>query len=54
MELCSYLNDQNIYSNNGILTIKLKGINNIINMSYIFCGSLSLSNFKDLLISKIL
>ena len=34
--------------NNNILEIKLKGINNITNMNYMFCGCSSLSSLPDI------
>ena len=34
--------------NNNILKIILKGINNVTNMSYMFCGCSSLSNLPDI------
>ena len=34
--------------NNEILEIKLKGINNITNMGYMFCGCSNLSNLPDI------
>ena len=48
-ELCSYLNDlvENVEQQNS-LEIKLKGINKITDMSYMFCGCISLSYLPDI------
>ena len=41
-ELCSYLKDKNIELNKDIFEIKLKGLNKVSDISYMFCGCLSL------------
>ena len=47
--LCEYIDDiDNEYNNNDIITIKLKGYNNITNMSCIFNACKSLSSIPDL------
>ena len=50
-ELCSYLDNENI--NNEKLEIKLKGINKIIDSSYMFCGCISLISLPDILNWKV-
>ena len=57
-DLCEYINDiDNSYNNKGNIKLKLKGINNITNMSYMFyeCNSLSsLPNISNLDTSKVI
>ena len=45
-EITEYYNVKNI--NNNILKIKLKGIDNVTNMSYMFDGCKSLTNLPDI------
>ena len=47
-ELVSFYNIERLEENE-ILEIKLKGINNIKNMSFMFCGCLSLLSLPDIL-----
>ena len=47
-ELVEYINITNYKVKEGILKIKLKGINNIKNMSSMFCGCLSLSSISNI------
>ena len=46
-ELVSFYDIERL-KENGILEIKLKGINNIKDMSYMFCGCLSLISLPDI------
>ena len=47
-ELCSYLKDINIELKKDIYEIKLKQISKIVDISYMFCGCLSLSSIIDI------
>ena len=47
-EICSYLPDYKKYINKGKLEIKLKGIKNIIDSSYMFSGCLSLYSLPNI------
>ena len=47
-ELCSYLDYYQLYLNEGKLEIRLIGINNIIDGSYMFSGCVSLFSLPDI------
>ena len=47
-EICSYLSNYKKYMNKGKLEIKLKGIKNIIDSSYMFSGCLSLYSLPNI------
>ena len=47
-ELCSYLENYHNYLNKDKLEIKLTGINNIIDSSYMFSGCISLISLPDI------
>ena len=47
-ELCSYLFNYKNYTNKGKSEMKLKGIKNIIDSSYMFSGCLSLSSLPNI------
>ena len=46
-ELYSYINLEKFCNNNDQIEIKLKGVSNITNMSFMFCGCLSLLSLPD-------